>query len=264
MPGSFRSTERPKDGSGPVLVSVMLANNETGVIQPVAEIARLAHAHGAVCHTDAIQAVGKIPVDMAALGIDMLTMSAHKIGGPQGVGAIVTAHDDVDLTPMLRGGGQEGGRRAGTENVAGLVGFGIAARAARDGLADFAGLEALRTRLEARIAAELPEALILGQGAPRVPNTVCALLPGVSAQNQVMALDLAGIAVSAGAACSSGKVAPSPVLRAMGLTEAESSEAIRISLGWESRVEDIDAFMEAWRAIAARAGRKVTSAALAA
>ncbi len=251
-------------GVGTVLVSVMLANNETGVIQPVAEIARLAHAHGALCHTDAIQAAGKIALDMAGLGVDLLTLSAHKIGGPQGVGAIVTRDDEIDLTPILRGGGQEGGRRGGTENVAGIVGFGLAASAASAGLMSFGGLAEFRRRLETRIAAEIPEARILGRGAERVPNTTNVVVPGVSAQNQVMALDLAGMAVSSGSACSSGKVAPSAVLRAMGLSADDAASAIRISLGWNSRSDDVDFFMDAWRVVLERAGCKVNSAAMAA
>ncbi|MGB8275544.1 MAG: cysteine desulfurase family protein [Alphaproteobacteria bacterium] len=243
------------DDREPALVSVMLANNETGVIEPVAEVVRVAHAAGALVHCDAVQAAGKIPVDVGALGVDLMTISAHKLGGPQGAGALFVA-DHVTLEPTVRGGGQERGRRAGTENVPGIVGFGAAAQAARAELADFSGLARLRDQLESRVK-QLGAVTVFGANAPRLPNTACLAQPGASAETLVIAFDLAGIAVSAGAACSSGKVEPSRVLRAMGALEGAGS-AIRVSLGWDSHEQDIDAFVDAWGRI--RAGRRAHAA----
>jgi cysteine desulfurase len=233
------------------LVSVMLANNETGVIQPVAEIARRAHAAGALVHCDAVQAAGKIPVDVGALGADLLSLSAHKLGGPQGVGALYVS-ERIALAPALRGGGQERGRRAGTENVPGIAGFGAAAAAARRDLGAFARVAELRDKLEAAVLARSNRARIAGAGVRRLPNTSCIVLPGVASETQVMALDLAGVAVSAGSACSSGKVRTSHVLAAMGLPAEEAASAIRVSLGWASQSADVDRFVEAWSAMAAR------------
>jgi cysteine desulfurase len=236
---------------GETLVSVMLANNETGVVQPVAEVARLAHAAGALVHCDAIQAAGKISVDVKSLGVDLLSLSAHKLGGPQGVGALYIA-EGVALTAALRGGGQERGRRAGTENVPGIAGFGAAAAAAKRDLAANARIGELRASLETAVLARSSRARIAGAEAPRLPNTSCIVLAGVSSETQVMALDLAGVAVSAGSACSSGKVRHSHVLAAMGLPAEEVSSAIRVSLGWASVPGDVERFVEAWSAIAAR------------
>ncbi|MBL8665570.1 MAG: aminotransferase class V-fold PLP-dependent enzyme [Candidatus Odyssella sp.] len=233
------------------IVSLMLANNETGVIQPVAEAARRAHAAGALLHCDAIQAAGKIPVDVRALGADLVSLSAHKLGGPQGVGALRVA-DRIALRPMLRGGGQERGRRAGTENVPGIAGFGAAAAAARRDLGDAARIAALRDALEAAVLARAARARIAGADSARLPNTSCIVLPGVASETQVMALDLAGVAVSAGAACSSGKVKESHVLAAMGFAADEAGAAIRASLGWASTPADVDRFVAAWSAMAAR------------
>jgi cysteine desulfurase len=235
----------------PVLVSVMLANNETGVIFPVAGVAALAHRHGALVHCDAVQAAGKIPVDVKALGVDLLTLSAHKLGGPQGVGALWVA-PQLDIDPVQRGGGQERGLRAGTENVAGIVAFGAAAAAARDGGAGDR-LAVLRAGLEAGVRAAQPLAVIYGEAQPRLPNTACIGLPGVAAETQVMALDLAGVAVSAGAACSSGKLRPSHVLVAMGHGEAAARCAIRVSLGWNSTAADVERFLAAWTPLARKA-----------
>jgi cysteine desulfurase len=231
--------------SRPALVSLMLANNETGVLQPVAEAAALAHRHGALIHCDAVQALGRLPVDVAALGVDLLSLSAHKLGGPAGVGALYV-HRGLDLAPSLIGGGQERGRRAGTENLAGIAGFGAAAEAAVRTLGDGIRIAGLRDRLEAHIRAARPEALIFGAAAPRLPNTTCVALAGVPAETQVMVLDLAGIAVSAGAACSSGKLRRSKVLAAMGIAPEIAASAIRISLGWMSEADDIDRFIVAW------------------
>ncbi len=234
----------------PGLVSVMLANNETGVIQPLRDVVRLAREHGARVHCDAVQAAGKIAVDMAALGVDMMSLSAHKLGGPQGVGALIVADDDL-LRPMLRGGGQERGRRAGTENVAGIVGFGAAAEAA-DPLVAMERVRGLRDGLESRVCAIAPEAVIHGARRARLPNTSCISLPGARSDIQVMALDLDGIAVSAGSACSSGTIAPSHVLRAMGFGEAMAASAIRVSLGWASTADDVERFVASWSAMRAR------------
>ena len=235
----------------PALVSIMLANNETGAIQPVAEVAAIAHARGALLHCDAIQGAGKIPVDMRALGADLMSISAHKLGGPQGVGALVV-REGVTLGALQRGGGQERGRRAGTENLAGIVGFGVAAEvAAREGLPS-AAITELRDAAQAALSSVAPEARVFGKDAPRLPNTLCIGMPGVSASIQVMALDLAGVMVSAGAACSSGKVRRSHVLSAMGATPDEAESAIRVSLGWSTVPADIDQLVEAWGALYAR------------
>jgi len=239
----------------PALVSVMLANNETGVIQPIQEIAARAHQAGALVHCDAVQAAGKIPLDMAALDVDLLSLSAHKLGGPQGVGALLAA-EEVSLRPLLRGGGQERGRRAGTENLPGIAGFGAAAQAAAAELADFGQVGRLRDDLERRVTDWAPSARVFGAAAPRLANTSCLTMPGVGAETQVMALDLAGVAVSAGSACSSGKVRPSHVLAAMAVAEPEAGWAIRVSLGRHSQAEDVDAFLEAWMALYSRTRRQ--------
>jgi len=241
------------DGEGPAsVVSIMLANNETGIVQPVAEAAALARSRGALLHCDAIQTPGRIALDFTALGVDMLSLSAHKLGGPKGVGALIVA-DRVDLRPILRGGGQERGRRAGTENVPGIAGFGAAAAEAVADLVMTGTIARLRDALEARIAAEIPTARIVGQDRARLPNTTCLALPGIPAETQVMALDLDGIAVSAGSACSSGKVRSSHVLRAMHLPPDIAGTAIRVSLGPVNTQADIDRFLAAYARLAARA-----------
>lgn len=238
----------------PALVSIMLANNETGVIQPVSEAAALARGFGARVHCDAVQGAGRLPLDVTALGVDMLTVSAHKIGGPQGVGALIVA-DDGPVRTLVRGGGQERGYRAGTENLPGIVGFGAAAEAALRDLDRMAGLAAWRDRLEREVRAICPSAKIVGGDAERVANTSCIALPGLSAETQVMSLDLAGVAVSSGSACSSGKVHPSHVLQAMGLGPEITGSAIRVSLGWNSAESDIDRFLKAWSRLAERAAQ---------
>ena len=226
----------------PALVSVMFANNETGVLQPIADVVRLASKAGALVHCDAVQGAGKLPIDLHALGVDYLSLSAHKLGGPTGVGALVVRSGAPLIAGQL-GGGQELNRRAGTENVAGIAGFGAAAAAAGSGL-DVAGL---RDRMERALLAAAPQARVFGAEAPRLPNTTCISMPGVKAETQVMALDLAGVCVSAGAACSSGKVTRSSVLLAMGVDATMADSALRISLGWDSGAGDIERLIEAWR-----------------
>jgi cysteine desulfurase len=243
--------------AGDVIVSVMLANNETGVVQPVAEIAALAHARGALVHCDAVQAAGKLSLDMVALGVDLLTISGHKIGGPSGIGALMV-RDGLDLVPLMVGGGQERRRRGGTENLTGIAGFGAAAEEAAGDIADQPRLATLRDRIEAAVRALSPRVRVFGADAPRLANTSCLSMPGVASEIQVMAFDLAGVAISAGAACSSGKVAASHVLRAMGVDESEAASAIRVSLGWRSGAADVDAFLQAWGELYARADRRDT------
>jgi cysteine desulfurase len=239
--------------SEPALVSLMLANNETGVIQPVGEAAGLVHGHGGILHCDAVQAAGRIPVDFGALGVDLLTLTAHKLGGPTGVGALVV-REALPLAALLRGGGQEQRRRAGTENLIGIAGFGAAARAALEDLAGVPRLGLLRSDLEQRLRATGAPVRFFGVTADRVANTTCVAMPGVSSETQIMAFDLAGIAVSAGAACSSGKVKPSHVLTAMGVSPDEAATAIRVSLGWRTSADDIDRFVAAWEALYRRKG----------
>ncbi|MCA3575391.1 MAG: cysteine desulfurase [Aestuariivirga sp.] len=217
------------------LVSVMLANNETGVIQPLADIARLAEGH--LVHTDAVQALGKIPLNFGLLGVDMMTLSAHKLGGPAGAGALVV-RDGLAVEPLVHGGGQELRRRAGTENLGSIAGFGAVAGMRQD-------TRALRDRLEAA----LDGAIIFGRGVERLPNTTCFALPGLGAETLLMAFDLEGIAVSSGSACSSGKVAKSHVLAAMGVAPEISKGAIRVSLGWNTSEETSDQCTAAWRKI---------------
>jgi cysteine desulfurase len=220
------------------LVSVMLANNETGVIQPVADIVRLAEGH--LVHTDAVQALGKIPVNFGLLGVDMMTLSAHKLGGPVGAGALVI-RDALAVEALIHGGGQELRRRAGTENLVAIAGFGAVAQAAMD-------VKSLRDRLETA----LEGAVIFGKGMARLPNTTCFAMPGMNAETLLMAFDLEGVAVSSGSACSSGKVAKSHVLAAMGVAPEISRAAIRVSLGWDTTEDHIDQFIAAWRRIASR------------
>ena len=231
------------------LVSIMLANNETGVIQPVAEAAALVHAAGGFLHVDAVQAAGRIPCEMGALGADLLTLSAHKIGGPKGVGALIRANDDIRVAdPLIRGGGQERGLRAGTENVAGIAAFGAAAAvASTQAGAEAAAMLVLRNRLEAELKAATPQAVIFGENAARLPNTTLFAHAAMKAETAVIAFDLEGVAVSSGAACSSGKVQPSHVLAAMGISPALTKAAVRVSLGWTTTEADVLRFIDAWR-----------------
>lgn len=246
------------------LVSVHLANNETGVIQPVAEIATIAKRFGALLHSDAVQAAGKIAIDIEALGVDVLTLSAHKLGGPKGVGAIVFRTGALELADKpLRGGGQERGWRAGTENVPGIVGFGIAAGLATQALArEGVRLAALRDKLEAGLLALAPQSVVFGRGAPRLPNTSSFATPGLSADTTLIKLDLAGVALSSGSACSSGKVKRSHVLTAMGVDPVMSAGALRASLGWTTCEQEIDLFLAAYaKALAAIPDRSARAAA---
>ena len=244
------------DDPRPALVSVMFANNETGVVQDVAAITRIAHRHNALYHCDAIQAAGKLAVDFAALDIDLMTLSAHKLGGPMGSGALAVKSGRA-LRPLMRGGGQERRLRAGTENLPGIAGFGAAARAAQASLAAYADIAKLRDETQRRLCAVAPDAVVFGAEAPRLPNTLCVAMPSVASSTQVIALDLAGVMVSAGAACSSGKVTRSHVLDAMGVAPALAESAIRISLGWSSSAEDIDQLVDAWGALYARTRTRV-------
>lgn len=243
----------------PALVSVMFANNETGVLQPIADVVRVVHAAGALVHCDAVQGAGKVPVDLHGLGVDYLSLSAHKFGGPTGVGALVVRGGAPFVSDRV-GGGQESNRRAGTENVAGIAGFGVAAREASSGLAT----TEWRHRLETALLEIAPSARVYGAGVDRLPNTTCISMPGVRAETQVMAFDLSGICVSAGAACSSGKVTRSAVLLAMGVESAEAEMALRISFGWSTVSEDIERLIAAWRDLYTRVGRSDISQARAA
>ncbi len=234
----------------PALVSIMLANNETGALQQVAEAADLVHSAGGLLHVDAIQAFGKIPIDINVLKADLATLSGHKIGGPKGTGALVLADGLGGFEPLLRGGGQEFGRRAGTENVAGIAGFGAAVTAAIGALAeDAARLEGLRRRLENGLR-QTPGIFVFSGDVPRLPNTTLFTVPGLKAETAVIGFDLEGISVSSGAACSSGKVQPSHVLEAMGFGPEIAQGAVRLSLGWSTSPADIDRCLEAWRKLA--------------
>jgi cysteine desulfurase len=232
---------------GPALVCVMLANNETGVIAPLAEVARLCRHHGALLHVDAVQAAGRMAIDMAALGADSLAVSGHKLGGPKGAGALLLARGRDIAAPLIAGGGQERGRRGGTPALPAIAGFAAAVMEAGSSMPPLAPL-----RDAAEAAAVASGATVCGAG-PRLPNTSCLALPGVRADGQVIALDLAGIAVSAGAACSSGKVARSHVLDAMGL---DAACAIRVSLPWNVEAAHIEAFAAAYADMAARMRRR--------
>jgi cysteine desulfurase len=233
---------------GHVLVSLMLANNETGVVQPVSEASRLIHAAGGLLHVDAVQGAGRIPCDINTLSADLLTVSGHKIGAPKGVGALVRRDGAGPMPdPLIRGGGQEQGTRAGTENVPGIAGFGAAAAAARAALvAEGARSAALRDRLEAGLKAATPDIVIFGAAVERLPNTTLFAVPGMKAETAVIAFDLEGIAVSSGAACSSGRVQPSHVLAAMGVPAELAGAAVRVSLGPTTAESDIECFIQAW------------------
>jgi cysteine desulfurase len=234
----------------PALVSIMAANNETGALQPVREAAEIVHAAGGLLHVDAIQVLGRISLDINEIGADILTLSAHKIGGPKGVGALILSEGLAGLEPLLRGGGQEFGRRAGTENVSGVAGFGAAVGAALGALQnDRLRLERLRGRLESGLK-QSPGVVIFSEDAPRIPNTTLFTAPGLRAETAVIGFDLEGVAVSSGSACSSGKVQPSHVLDAMGYGPKLAQGAVRLSLGWSTSETDIDYCLKAWRKLA--------------
>src|SRR6478752_2472115 len=226
-------------------VSLMAANNETGAIQPVAEAAEIVHAAGGLLHTDAVQVAGKLPLDFVSFCADMMTLSAHKVGGPKGVGALVL-REGVLVEPLIKGGGQERRRRAGTENVAGIVGFGVAAELAGAEVDRASEPAALRAELEKRALGVEPDTVVVSGRVARLPNTSCLAVPGTKAETLVIGLDLAGVAVSAGSACSSGKVEASHVLSAMGLSRELAQGAIRVSLGFGTVSADIERFIGAW------------------
>jgi cysteine desulfurase len=236
------------DTVGRAMVALQLANNETGVIQPVAETAAFARAHDIFVHCDAVQAAGRIPIDFAMLGVDTMSLSSHKIGGPKGAGVLII-RDGISLPVFMAGGGQEQRRRGGTENVAAIAGFGTAAEFAGRDVARAAGIRVLRDTLERAVLELTPEAIIVGAEAPRLANTSCIAWPGKLAETLVIRLDLAGIAVSGGSACSSGKVGQSHVLAAIGLMPEIAASAVRVSLGPDTTVADCNAFLDAWRAM---------------
>lgn len=259
-------TELPCDASGLVdpdalraaitddtaVVSVMHANNEVGTIQPIAALAAIARAHGALFHTDAVQSAGKIPVDVSRLGVDLLSLAAHKIYGPKGAGALWVRRG-VRVPAVMTGGRQEHGRRAGTENVPALVGFGVAAELARTSLAtEPARLAALRDRLETGLLTAVPDTHRNGRAEARVPNTTNLSFDGAEAESVLIGLDLEGIAVSTGSACSSGRLEPSHVLKAMGLSHARATSSIRFSLGASTTDETIDRVLDAVPRVVAR------------
>ena len=230
------------------LVSVMLANNETGVVQPIAQIAKIVHAAFGVLHVDAVQGAGKIDCDIESLGADLVSISSHKLGGPQGAGALVRRGDIHIAEPLMKGGGQERGQRAGTENVAAIAGFGAAAAAAK--VTDTRRVAAMRDRLEQGIRRITPHVEIFGARETRLPNTTLFAVPGVKAETAIIAFDLNGIAVSSGSACSSGKVQPSDVLAAMGVDTALARGTIRASLGDSTTEAEVDRFVGTWNIIA--------------
>lgn len=240
-----------KQEPAPALVAVMLVNNETGIIQPIQDVSNLSRKYGAALLCDAVQAAGRIPVDINDLGVDYMLVSGHKLGGPQGVGALVMGYCG-EPPVLLHGGGQEKKVRAGTENVAGIAGFGAAADVAARGLQDYQSFADLRDHLEREIAALTPAAMFFGQNQERVSNTSLFALPGVKSETLMMALDLEGICVSNGSACTSGKVEASHVLKAMGAADDQALGAIRISMGRGTSSDHIERFLKAWQKCTAR------------
>jgi cysteine desulfurase len=227
---------------------VMLANTETGVIQPISDIATIVHGANGLLHVDAVQAPGRIDCNIVTLGADLMTISSHKIGGPQGAGALIRNGDIHIAEPLIKGGGQERGLRGGTENVAAISGFGAAAAAAR--LTDAQHMAALRDALDAGLKAATPQAVIFGERVPRLPNTTLFAVPGLKAETALIAFDLEGVAVSSGSACSSGKVTASHVLAAMGAGPDLARGAVRVSLGWSTTAADVERFLETWKKLA--------------
>ncbi|MCK7611534.1 cysteine desulfurase family protein [Roseibium sediminicola] len=243
--------ETVKDAE-PSLISVMAANNETGVIQPLAEIGEIAARNGHFFHVDAVQAAGRMPIDPVTWQADVLTLSAHKFGGPQGIGAVVVRSTARVPSPLMIGGGQENWRRGGTENVAAIAGFGVAAEEALEEAGDTRHLTEMKARLEAGLRALCPATVIYGEGADRLANTSCFAVPGIPAETALIAFDLERVSVSSGSACSSGKVSVSHVLTAMGVDEALARCALRVSMGWNTAKEDIERFLELWPKIVDR------------
>ena len=229
------------------LVSVMAANNETGVLQPLRDVADRVHAVGGVFHSDAVQVLGKIPFDLKESGADLVSITSHKLGGPQGVGALVARHPDTRVPAIMRGGGQERGRRQGTESVAGIAGFGAAATEANQTVTpEGSRLATLRAKLEEGIRLVANDAVIFGERAARLPNTTFFAAPGISAETALISFDLDGIALSAGSACSSGKSAASPTLQAMGVASDIGRGAMRVSMGWNTSEADVTQFLTVW------------------
>lgn len=245
----------------PALLSIIMVNNETGVIQPVAEIARLAKRirPQIFVHTDAVQAAGRLPLDFPALNVDYMSLSAHKMGGPQGVGALIAA-PGAKPAKLLHGGGQEKRQRAGTENVAGIAGFGLSTEIAMNTLENYEKIREWRDKAEEKLLHHAPGLKIFGREAPRVANTISMAMAGMPAETQLMNLDLAGFAVSSGSACSSGTFNPSRILKAMGATNQQAVCALRVSMGWNTQEEDIDAFVDCWIQIYDRMKSKIESA----
>jgi cysteine desulfurase len=252
LPLAFSKAERP-------LVSIMLANNETGVIQPIRQVAEIVHAANGVLHVDAVQGPGRIDCDITALGADLLSVSSHKLGGPQGAGALIRRGDIHIAEPLIKGGGQERGQRAGTENVAAIAGFGAAAAAAKQ--SDAAPMAALRDQFEARLKSGTPQVVIFGEEATRLPNTCLFTVPGLKAETAIITFDLNGVAVSSGSACSSGKVQASHVLAAMGVEPALARGAVRISLGWSTKEADVEMLLTAWNKVVSSLLNKQANAA---
>jgi cysteine desulfurase len=242
--------KKHRAGGRRALVSVMAANNETGALQPLKQIADKVHAAGGVFHSDTVQIVGRVPFGLEASGADLISVSSHKLGGPLGAGAVITRGEDFRVAPLLRGGGQEQGRRAGTENTAAIAGFGAAAsQAALDVHNEQRRLEKLRDTAEKGIRKVAEDTVIVADRARRLPNTICFAVPGIAAETAVIAFDLEGVSISAGAACSSGKTGPSETLKAMNLAPELANAAMRLSLGWNSAETDVSRFLEVWKRV---------------
>ena len=233
-----------------VLVSIMLANNETGVIQPIQNAAEMTRAAGGLLHVDAVQAIGRIPCSITELGADLVSISSHKLGGPKGAGALIFASEAPRPAALIRGGGQERGWRAGTENVAAIAGFGAAAAALTGGLdAEYRHARGLRDRFESELKRISPDAVVFGAESARLPNTTLFAVPSLKAETAVIAFDLEGVAVSSGAACSSGKVQVSQVVAAMGFSAALTKSGIRVSLGYSTTETEVDQCLDAWKKV---------------
>jgi cysteine desulfurase len=238
-------------------VSVMAANNETGVIQPIAEIARRVHEADGILHSDAVQMAGRVPFDLVASGADLISVSSHKLGGPQGAGALIISNEDFRVPSLIRGGGQERGARAGTENVAAIAGFGAAASEASQALAsETSRLGGLRDMAEAGIRSVANDLIVFSSGTDRLPNTLCFAVPGIAAETAIIAFDLEGMSLSSGAACSSGKVGPSDTLKAMRVAPEAAKGAMRVSIGWDTNEDDISRFLDVWKRVYLNLGQR--------